>query len=68
MSKTGMAHMLLYPGMVRLLAYHQVLCYCSLAKPNCHSKSKNLASQDYTVVLSCCCGHAEISASPVSSL
>ena len=56
MSKTGMAHMLLYPGMVRLLAYHQVLCYCSLAKLNSHSKSKNLAS-----VLSYCCGNAEIS-------
>ena len=32
----------MYPGMVHLLAYHQVLCYCSLAKPNSHPKSKNL--------------------------
>ena len=36
--------MLLYPGMVLLLAvHHQVLCYCSLAKQDFHTKSNSLA-------------------------
>ena len=40
--------MLLYPSMVLLLAHHQMLCYCSLAKPDSHMKSKSLALQDYS--------------------
>ena len=41
--------MLLYSTMVLvlLLANHQVLCYCSLAKPDSHAKSNSLASWDY---------------------
>ena len=42
MSKYGIAYMLLYPSMVLSLAHHQVLCYCSLAKPDSHPKSKSL--------------------------
>ena len=38
--------MLLYPSMVLLLPHHQVLCYCSLAKPDPHTKCKSLVSQD----------------------
>ena len=43
-SQSGIAYML--PCMVLQLAHHQVLCYCSLAKPDSHTKtkSKNLAS------------------------
>jgi len=41
-------NMLLYPVMVLLLAYHQVLCYCSLAKPDSHTIRKNLVLQDYS--------------------
>ena len=33
-------------SMVLLLAHYQVLCYCSLAKPDPHTKSKTLVSQD----------------------
>ena len=39
--------MLQYPSMVPLLAHHQVLCYCSLAKPDSRTKNKGLALQDY---------------------
>ena len=39
--------MLLYPSMHRsYIAYHQVLSYGSLAKPDSHKKSKGLALQD----------------------
>ena len=49
MSKYGITHhMFLYPSMVLLLAHHQVLCYCSLAKLDSHMKSKNLVSWDYS--------------------
>ena len=34
--------------MVPLLAHHQMLCYCSLAKPDSRTKNKGLASQDYS--------------------
>ena len=66
--------MLLYPSMVLalLLAHHQVVSHCSLAKPDSQMKSKDLALQDYSYSL---CGQtwmclmAEISArSSVSSL
>ena len=33
--------------LVLLLAHHQVLCYCSLAKPDSRTKSNSLASRDY---------------------
>ena len=37
--------MRLYPSMVLLLAHHhQMLCYCSLAKPDSRTKNKGLAS------------------------
>ena len=39
--------MLHYPSTAPLLAHHQVLCYCSLAKPDSRMKNKGLASQDY---------------------
>ena len=47
MSKYGIAHHML-PSMVLLLAYHQVLCYYSLAKLDSHMKSNNLVSRDYS--------------------
>ena len=31
---------------------YQVLCYCSLAKPDPHTKSKTLVSQDWQLRLS----------------
>ena len=34
--------------MVLLLAHHQLLCYCSLAQPEAHKRSKSLFSQDYS--------------------
>ena len=40
--------MLHYPSMVPLLAHHQVLYYCSLAKPDSRTKNKGLASQNLT--------------------
>ena len=39
--------MLPYPTMVSMLAHHQMLCYCSLAKPDSQTKNKGPASQDY---------------------
>ena len=44
--------MLLYPStsMVPLLAHHQMLYYCSLAKADSQMKNKGLASQNYNVV------------------
>ena len=38
MSKSSVAHMLLYPSIVLLLAHHQMLSYCSLANPDSHEK------------------------------
>ena len=40
--------MLLYPSIVLLLPHHQVLCYCSLAKPDPRTKCKSLVSQDFS--------------------
>ena len=64
--------MLLCPSMVPLLAHHQMLCDCNLAKPDSRTKKKGLASQDcgYSVCrLTWMCLMAEISAwSSVSSL
>ena len=40
--------MLLYPSMVPLLAHHQVVSYCSLAKPDSCTRSKILVSRDYS--------------------
>ena len=45
--------LLLYPSVVLLLAHYQVLCYCSLTKPDpCKArplyKCKSLVSQDYS--------------------
>ena len=42
--------MLHYPSMVPLLAHHQVLYYCSLAKSDSRTKNKGLASQNYSIV------------------
>ena len=42
--------MLLYPSIVPLLAHYQMLCYCSLAKPDSRMKNKGSASQDYSIV------------------
>ena len=36
--------------LVQLLAHHQVLCYCSLAKPDSQAKNKGLALQDLVIV------------------
>ena len=33
-------------SVVLLLAHYQVLCYCSLAKPDPQNRSKTLVSQD----------------------
>ena len=44
--------MLHHPSTVLLLAHHQVLCYCSLAKPDSRTKNKGLALQDYSIVFS----------------
>ena len=70
MSKSGVAHMLLYPTMVLLLAYHQVLCYCSIVVMQGQTLTWNARVE--TVVMKCHCGQnvmAEISAhSLVSSL
>ena len=39
--------MLLYPAsVVLLLAHYEVLCYCSLTKPDPRPKSKTLVSHD----------------------
>ena len=35
-----------HASMVLLLAHYQVLCYCSLAKPDPQNRSKTLVSQD----------------------
>ena len=43
MNKSSVAHMLVYPGVVPLPAPHQMLSYCSLAKPDSHTKGKSLA-------------------------
>ena len=40
-----------YPSMVLLLANHQMLCYCSLAKSDSQTKNKGLALQDYSYSL-----------------
>ena len=42
--------MLHYLSMVPLLAHHQMLCYCSLTKPDSQTKNKDLALQDYSIV------------------
>ena len=46
--------MVLYPSMLLvdllLLAHHQVLCYCSLAKPDSRTKNNSVALGDSTVV------------------
>ena len=64
--------MLLYPSVVLLLAHHQMLCFCSLAKPDSRTKNKGPASQNYSIVFvkkTWTCLMAEISAqSSVSSL
>ena len=54
MSNYGIAYtiMLHYPSTIPLLAHHQVLCYCSLAKPDSQMKNKGLASQDCRIVFS----------------
>ena len=36
----------IHASVVLLLAHYQVLCYCSLAKPDPQNKSKTLVSQD----------------------
>ena len=46
MNKSSLADMLLYPGVVPLAAPHHMLGYCSLAKPNSHTKGKSLALRD----------------------
>ena len=64
--------MLLYSSVVLLLPHHQMLCYCSLAKPDSWMKNKGLALQDcsYSLCrLTWICLMAEISVrSSVSSL
>ena len=48
MSKSGIAHMLYIQACNHIyVAYHQVLSYGSLAKPDSYKKSKGLASRDY---------------------
>lgn len=46
MNKSSLADMLLYPGVVPLPAPRHMLGYCSLAKPNSHTKGKSLALRD----------------------
>ena len=46
MRKLGIADMLLPPCMVLQLAHHQVFSCYSVAKPDSHTKSDSLASQD----------------------
>ena len=50
MSKYGNANrhaaIYIHASMVLLLAHYQVLCYCSLAKPDPRTKSKTLISHD----------------------
>ena len=53
-------HMLLYPSMVLLAAYHQMLSYCSPTNPDSHTKSKFLASLDYS------CGWQQMVLDPLS--
>ena len=43
--------MLLYQSMVPLLAHHQMLCYCCIAKSGSRTKNKGQASQDYSYSL-----------------
>ena len=52
------------------LAHHKVLSYCTLAKPDSHTKSKSLALQDhsYGTPLMTKNAMAEISAQSLASL
>ena len=46
MSKSGIVNRILYSSMIQQLAYHWVFGYSSLVKPECHTWSKSLTSQD----------------------
>jgi len=54
MSKYGNANrscFCIHASVVLLLAHYQVLCYCTLAKPDPRTKSKTLVSQNrYEIV------------------
>ena len=55
MSKYGIAHhhASIYPNMVPLLAHHQMLCDCSLAKPDSRTKKQTRNWLCKTVVTAC---------------